>query len=241
MNPSTDDIIRAVDSVPAEVVFVLPNNKNIIMAAEQAVHLSEEKKLVVVPTKTIPQGISAMLAVDLDAEQDTELCDCDDRGRVPCSQRSGDVRGARQRVRRQKDQAGRVSFAQRGQAVRQRPRDERAEKARARDGFDDSAFATVIFRRRRDGGAGRRGRKPASQGKQGHGDLGHQRRSAGVLLYPVRRVKNTRFRALTDGRRVGIIQIEGHRCAVGLLQLNYLDTNRLGTSRAVSTLFMTRM
>ncbi len=57
MNPSTDDIIRAVDSVPAEVVFVLPNNKNIIMAAEQAVHLSEEKKLVVVPTKTIPQGI----------------------------------------------------------------------------------------------------------------------------------------------------------------------------------------
>ena len=73
MNPSTDDIIRAVDSVPAEVVFVLPNNKNIIMAAEQAVHLSEEKKLVVVPTKTIPQGISAMLAVDPDAEQDTEL------------------------------------------------------------------------------------------------------------------------------------------------------------------------
>ena len=57
----------------AEVVFVLPNNKNIIMAAEQAVHLSEEKKLVVVPTKTIPQGISAMLAVDPDAEQDTEL------------------------------------------------------------------------------------------------------------------------------------------------------------------------
>ena len=52
---------------------MLPNNKNIIMAAEQAVHLSEEKKLVVVPTKTIPQGISAMLAVDPDAEQDTEL------------------------------------------------------------------------------------------------------------------------------------------------------------------------
>ena len=68
-----DAVIRTVDSVPAEVVFVLPNNKNIIMAAEQAVHLSEEKKLVVVPTKTIPQGISAMLAVDPDAEQDTEL------------------------------------------------------------------------------------------------------------------------------------------------------------------------
>ena len=70
MNPSTDDIIRAVDSVPAEVVFVLPNNKNIIMAAEQAVHLSEEKKLVVVPTKTIPQGISAMLMFDETASAD---------------------------------------------------------------------------------------------------------------------------------------------------------------------------
>ena len=64
MNPSTDDILHAVDAVPAEIVFVLPNNKNIIMAAEQAVHLSEEKKVIVVPTKTIPQGISAMLAVD---------------------------------------------------------------------------------------------------------------------------------------------------------------------------------
>lgn len=68
MNPSTDDIVRAVDAVPAEIVFVLPNNKNIIMAAEQAVHLSEEKKIVVVPTRTIPQGISAMLAVDPDCE-----------------------------------------------------------------------------------------------------------------------------------------------------------------------------
>lgn len=69
MNPSTDDIVRAVDAVPAEIVFVLPNNKNIIMAAEQAVHLSEEKKIIVVPTKTIPQGISALLAADLDGEE----------------------------------------------------------------------------------------------------------------------------------------------------------------------------
>ena len=73
MNPSTDDILHAVDAVPAEIVFVLPNNKNIIMAAEQAVHLSEEKKVIVVPTKTIPQGISAMLAVDPEAGQDSEL------------------------------------------------------------------------------------------------------------------------------------------------------------------------
>ncbi|MCQ5129273.1 DAK2 domain-containing protein [Butyricicoccus faecihominis] len=69
MNPSTDDIIHAVDAVPAEIVFVLPNNKNIIMAAEQAVHLAEGKKIVVVPTKTIPQGISAMLAVDTEGEE----------------------------------------------------------------------------------------------------------------------------------------------------------------------------
>lgn len=64
MNPSTYDILRAVDSVPAETVYVLPNNKNIIMAAEQAADLSDEKKVIVVPTKTVPQGMSAMLAVD---------------------------------------------------------------------------------------------------------------------------------------------------------------------------------
>ena len=73
MNPATEDILKQIKKTPAEIVYVLPNNKNIIMAAEQAVHLSEEKKVIVVPTKTIPQGISAMLAVDLDTEQDSEL------------------------------------------------------------------------------------------------------------------------------------------------------------------------
>ncbi len=63
MNPSTDDLLHAVDAVPAEVVFVLPNNKNIIMAAEQAVSLSE-KQVIVLPTKNIPQGMTAMLAFD---------------------------------------------------------------------------------------------------------------------------------------------------------------------------------
>ncbi len=67
MNPSTDDILKAVNATPAEVVFVMPNNKNIIMAAEQTVSLTE-KRVVVVPTKTMPQGISAMLAFDPDAE-----------------------------------------------------------------------------------------------------------------------------------------------------------------------------
>ena len=63
MNPSTDDILREVDRTPSEVVFVLPNNKNIIMAAQQCVGLSE-KEIIVVPTATVPQGISAMMAVD---------------------------------------------------------------------------------------------------------------------------------------------------------------------------------
>ena len=73
MNPSTDDILAAINATPSEIVFVLPNNKNIIMAAEQTVDLTR-KTVVVVGTKTIPQGISAMLAFDaeLSVEQNTE-------------------------------------------------------------------------------------------------------------------------------------------------------------------------
>lgn len=63
MNPSTDDILQAVEATPARHVFVLPNNKNIIMAAEQAVHLAD-RGVSVVPTKTIPQGITAMLSFE---------------------------------------------------------------------------------------------------------------------------------------------------------------------------------
>jgi len=66
MNPSTQDILAAVNATPAEVVFVLPNNKNIIMAAQQTVDLTS-KKVIVIPTKSIPQGVSAMLAFDPDA------------------------------------------------------------------------------------------------------------------------------------------------------------------------------
>ena len=60
MNPSTEDILTEVNKTPAEVVFVLPNNKNIIMAAQQCIPLSD-KKVIVIPTKTVPQGISALL------------------------------------------------------------------------------------------------------------------------------------------------------------------------------------
>lgn len=70
MNPSTEDILRAVDRTPAEVVYVFPNNKNIIMAAQQAAVLCENKKVVIIPTKNIPQGISALLVFDSEAEED---------------------------------------------------------------------------------------------------------------------------------------------------------------------------
>ncbi len=67
MNPSTDDILNAIYQTPAETVFVLPNNKNIIMAAEQAVKLAD-RRVCVLQSRTIPQGISAMLAFDEDAD-----------------------------------------------------------------------------------------------------------------------------------------------------------------------------
>ncbi|MDD6578053.1 MAG: DAK2 domain-containing protein [Lachnospiraceae bacterium] len=61
MNPSTDDILNAVSHVNADTIFILPNNKNIILAANQAVSLEEKKKLIVIPTKTVPQGITALI------------------------------------------------------------------------------------------------------------------------------------------------------------------------------------
>jgi len=71
MNPSTEDICREIARTPAEVVFVLPNNKNIIMAAQQCVGLIEGKEVVVVPTRTVPQGISAMLVLDPEADAES--------------------------------------------------------------------------------------------------------------------------------------------------------------------------
>ena len=68
MNPSTEDILREIRKTPAEIVYVLPNNKNIIMAAQQCVDLVEDKQVIVLQAKTVPQGISAMIAVDPDGE-----------------------------------------------------------------------------------------------------------------------------------------------------------------------------
>ena len=74
MNPSTQDILAAIQSTPAETVFVLPNNKNIIMAAEQAVKLAD-RKVCVLQTRTIPQGLSALLAFDPEADFNTMRSD----------------------------------------------------------------------------------------------------------------------------------------------------------------------
>ena len=61
MNPSTEDMLNAIDRVNADHIFILPNNKNIILAANQAKALSKDKDIIVIPTKTVPQGITAMI------------------------------------------------------------------------------------------------------------------------------------------------------------------------------------
>ena len=75
MNPSTDDIYEAVMATPAKTVFVLPNNKNIIMAAEQTASIVSDRNVIVLPTKTIPQGLTAMLSFDpeMSAESNKEV------------------------------------------------------------------------------------------------------------------------------------------------------------------------
>ena len=74
MNPSTESILEGVNKIPAETVFVLPNNGNIIMAAQQCAALTE-KQVVVIPTKTVPQGITAMMNVDFDAPDAQTITD----------------------------------------------------------------------------------------------------------------------------------------------------------------------
>lgn len=73
MNPSTEDILNAVEHLNAETIYILPNNKNIILAAEQAAKIVEDKKVVVIPTKTIPQGITAMISLSEDRNDEENL------------------------------------------------------------------------------------------------------------------------------------------------------------------------
>ena len=75
MNPSTEDVLNAIEAVNADTVYVFPNNKNIILAAEQAKHLTEDKNVIVIPSKTVPQGIAALInfAYDKTPEENAEL------------------------------------------------------------------------------------------------------------------------------------------------------------------------
>lgn len=144
MNPSTDDLLHAIDAVPAEVVFVLPNNKNIIMAAEQAVPLSE-KQVVVLPTKNIPQGMTAMLAFDGSAETEankeamTEAIAGVRAGQVTYAARNSDFDG-------KKIKEGEYLALCEGRLTANSKRPHEVLKKLAREMVrDDSAFATIIF------------------------------------------------------------------------------------------------
>ena len=98
MNPSTQDILEAVNTVPAETVYVLPNNKNIIMAAEQVDELTP-KHVVVIPSKTVPQGITAMLSFNPDGTEEentaalTEALDTVDTMQITYAARNSDFDG----------------------------------------------------------------------------------------------------------------------------------------------------
>lgn len=99
MNPSTEDILEAVLATPAHNVFVLPNNKNIIMAAEQAVKLCDDRKVCVLQSRTIPQGISALMAFDPEADFSTnsvtmtEALDKVGSGQITFAVRDSDFEG----------------------------------------------------------------------------------------------------------------------------------------------------
>ena len=98
MNPSTEDILKKINDTPSNVVFVLPNNKNIIMAAQQCVPLTE-KKVIVIPTRTIPQGVSALLTLNDDTDTDamtenmTEAAKCVRTAHITLAARDSDFDG----------------------------------------------------------------------------------------------------------------------------------------------------
>lgn len=144
MNPSTDDLLHAIDAVPAEIVFILPNNKNIIMAAEQAAPLSD-KEVVVLPTKNIPQGMTAMLSFDPSAEKDVNRAAMLEAiagvraGQVTYAARNSDFDG-------KKIKEGEYLALCEGRLTANSKRQTDVLKKLAREMVkDDSAFATIIF------------------------------------------------------------------------------------------------
>jgi hypothetical protein len=144
MNPSTNDILYAVDEVPAEVVFVLPNNKNIIMAAQQVVPLSE-KQVVIVPSANIPQGMSALLAFDPNNNPEANTIQMEEAlgtvsaGQITYAARNSEFDG-------KKIKEGEYLALSEGKLCANSKRPFDAVKKLAREMVhDDSAFATIIF------------------------------------------------------------------------------------------------
>ena len=99
MNPSTEDMLNAIEQVNAETVFILPNNKNIILAATQAQSLVEDKNVVIIPTTTVPQGISAIIGFDPDADAEEneenmkDIIECVKTGEVTYAVRDTSING----------------------------------------------------------------------------------------------------------------------------------------------------
>ena len=145
MNPSTEDILRAVDATPAEIVFVFPNNKNIIMAAEQTIPLSETKQVIVVPTKNIPQGISAMLVFDTESEVSdnveamTEAIGAVRAGQVTYAARNSDFDGRRIK------EGEYLALCEGKLTANSRKCNDAVKKLAKEMVSDDSAFATIIY------------------------------------------------------------------------------------------------
>ena len=142
MNPSTEDILAAIQSVPAKTVFVLPNNKNIIMAAEQAQKLAD-RQVVVLPTRTVPMGITALLNLILCERRDQhhQHDGCCRQG----VHRSDHLRRPRQRVRRQAHPQGRDHALENGKIVSTSTDITKATYRLARNMCKkDSSFVTII-------------------------------------------------------------------------------------------------
>ena len=144
MNPSTNDILSAIDATPAEIVYVFPNNKNIIMAAEQAIPLSD-KQVIVIPTRNIPQGISALLVFDPDSEADVNTQTMQDAmagvtaGQITYAARNSEFDG-------KKIKEGEFLALCEGKLCANSKKPLDAAKKLAREMVkDDSAFATIIF------------------------------------------------------------------------------------------------
>ncbi len=213
MNPSTDDILRAAEATPCQTVYVLPNNKNIIMAAEQAAKLCKSRDIKVIPTRTIPQGLSAMLAFDEGRDRTDHLC------------------GPGQRLRRVQDQGRGTAGAGERQGLLYRAGPEEGRRQADQGAAEQGKF--LRHRHLRRGylrGAGRRvgDRHPGEAAGPGGPGL-CQRRAAGVLSYHQRGVitpKGGTGRAASACRKSLFDKLKPAATAGSIRSLRSLDAKR---------------